>query len=457
MPPTFDTNRPSPCRQKQVRRHTAEVATWRNWAGNQHANPRSIELPRDAEEVSLLVKRAAGDNRRVKAVGSGHSFTAAAVTDGTLLRLDRMSGLVSADLASGLVTVQAGTPLHRLNPMLAELGLAMSNLGDIDRQTVSGATSTGTHGTGSRLGGLATQIRGLELVVGDGSIVSCSPEERPDLFECARVGLGALGVITAITLQCEPAFLLEADERPMPLDRVMAELDELAETNEHFEFYWFPHTDIALTKRNNRLPPGEEARPLKRWREWLDDELLSNTVFNATCTVGKLRPSLVPRLNNTAAKALGARRFSAPSYEVFTSPRRVRFVEMEYAVPRAAIHDAVRAVQHVIERDNLQISFPIEVRVTAPDDIPLSTASGRDSAYVAIHRYRGEKFEGYFRAVEEEMKALDGRPHWGKMHWRTDEDLRPVYPRFDEFLAVRDQVDPERVFGNEYLDRVLGR
>jgi FAD-linked oxidoreductase len=352
--------------------------------------------------------------------------------------------------------VQAGIPLHRLNLALADLGLAMTNLGDIDRQTIAGATSTGTHGTGSRLGGLATQIRGLELVVGDGSVVTCSATERPELFDCARLGLGALGVVTAVTLQCEPAFNLEADEQPMPLEQVMTDLDELAEANEHFEFYWFPHTDVALTKRNNRLPAGQAPRPLSRRKEWLDDEFFANTLFNLVCAVGKRRPVLVPRLNNTAARLLGARRFSAPSYEVFTSPRRVRFVEMEYAVPREAIRDAIHAVQHVIERDNLRISFPIEVRVTAPDDIPLSTAHGRDTAYVAIHRYRGEPFEGYFRAVETEMRALDGRPHWGKMHWRTRDDLRPAYPRFDDFLAVRDSVDPERVFANNYLETVLG-
>ena len=259
-----------------------------------------------------------------------------------------------------------------------------------------------------------------------------------------------------MTLQCEPAFLLAADERPMPLAQVMEELDNLAEDNEHFEFYWFPHTDIALTKRNNRLPPGETARPLSKTKEWLDDQFFANTLFNVVCAIGKKRPSLVPRLNNTAARMLGARRFSAPSYEVFTSPRRVRFVEMEYAVPRAAIRDAIRAVQRVIDRDNLRISFPIEVRVVAPDDIPLSTAYGRDSAYVAIHRYRGEPFDGYFRAVEKELRDLDGRPHWGKMHWRTREDLQPAYPRFDDFLAVRDQVDPDRVFANDYLKTVLG-
>jgi L-gulono-1,4-lactone dehydrogenase len=432
------------------------VTTWHNWAGNQHAEPSSVERPRDAEEVSLLVKRARADARRVKPVGSGHSFTATAVTDGVQVRLDRMSGLVSADRSTGLVTVQAGMPLHRLNTVLAELGLAMTNLGDIDRQTISGAVSTGTHGTGSRLGGLATQIRGLELVVGDGSLVSCSATERPELFACARVGLGALGVVTAVTLQCEPAFVLEANERPLPLEQVVEAVDELADDNEHFEFYWFPHTDVALTKRNNRVPADGTLRPLNRARGWLDDEFFANTVFNAVCAVGKRRPGLVPRLNRTAAKVLGARRYTAASHEVFTSPRRVRFVEMEYAVPRAALTDALRAVQRVIERDNLLVSFPIEVRVTAADDIPLSTASGRESAYVAIHRYRGEAFEPYFRAVEAELRALDGRPHWGKMHWRTADDLRPVYPRFDEFLAVRDEVDPDRVFANDYLDRVLG-
>ena len=432
------------------------ATTWRNWAGNQRAEPATVERPVDPDEVAQLVKRARGQGRRVKAVGSGHSFTAAAVTDGVLVRLDRMSGLVAADLATGLVTVKAGTPLHELNRLLAELGLAMTNLGDIDRQTISGATSTGTHGTGSAFGGLATQIRGLELVLADGSVVSCSATERPELFASARVGLGALGVITAVTLQCEPAFLLEADERPMPLEEAIGSIDDLAADNDHFEFYWFPHTDVALTKRNNRVAPGGEQRPLGRVRGWVDDELLANTVFHAVCGVARRRPPLVPRFNRMAAKALGARRFTAASYEVFTSPRRVRFVEMEYAVPRAALTDAVRAVQRVIERDGLLVSFPIEVRVAAPDDIPLSTASGRESAYVAIHRYRGEPFEPYFRAVEAELRAMDGRPHWGKMHWRTAADLEPVYPRFAEFLAVRDSVDPDRVFANAYLDRVLG-
>jgi FAD-linked oxidoreductase len=432
------------------------MPNWTNWGGNQHARPRSVEVPRDVEEVALIVKRAASEGTRVKAVGSGHSFTGAAVTDGALVRLDRLRGLREVNRSSGLVTVQAGTPLHELNPLLAQHGLAMSNLGDIDRQTVAGATSTGTHGTGAKLGGLATQIRGLELVIGDGSVVTCSANERPELFAVARVGLGALGIVTAVTLQCEPAFMLVADERPMPVDEVMQRFDEFAADNDHFEFYWFPHTDRALVKRNNRPPAGDATKPLRRTREYLEDEVFANAAFGAVVRLGRARPALVPRLNRMAANMLSARRFAAPSYEVFISPRRVHFVEMEYAVPREHAAAAFEAIRDVIQREQLVVSFPIEARVVAPDDIALSTASGRDTAYFAIHMYRGVEFERYFRAVEARMRELDGRPHWGKMHYRTAEDLRPVYPSFDEFLAQREAVDPQRVFTNPYLETVLG-
>jgi L-gulonolactone oxidase len=415
-----------------------------------------VVRPADVDEVVRTVKQAAADGRRVKAVGAGHSFTAIAATDGVLLRLHALSGLREVDRAAGLVTIAGGTPLHQLHHLLAAEGLAMANLGDIDRQSISGAISTGTHGTGARLGGLATQVRGLELVIGDGSVVTCSATENPELFAAARVGLGALGIVTAVTLQCEPAFRLRAVERPVPVADAIGGLDDLAERNEHVEFYWMPHTEAALLKENNRPADDEPDKPLGRLRTWFDDELLSNTVFGAVCRVGRARPSLVPRANRLVAKALGPRTFTAPSYDVFVSPRRVRFVEMEYAVPRAAAADAFAAIRSVIERERLQVSFPIEVRVAAGDDIPLSTASGRDSAYFAVHMFRGVEFDRYFRAVEQEMRALDGRPHWGKMHYRTAADLRPAYPRFDEFLAVRDTVDPDRRFTNPYLEAVLG-
>jgi L-gulono-1,4-lactone dehydrogenase len=437
-------------------RHAASVPQWSNWAGNQHAEPVRVETPRDTDEVVRAVKQAASDRLRVKAVGAGHSFTGIAATDGVLLRLDALSGLREADRQSGLVTVGGGTPLHQIHALLAAEGLAMSNLGDIDRQSITGAISTGTHGTGERLGGIATQVRGLELVTGDGSVVSCSATENPDVFAAARVGLGALGIVTAVTLQCEPAFELRASERPLPVGDAMRDLDDLAAHNEHVEFYWMPHTELALLKENNRPRAGDAIRRLGKARTWFDDEFIANTAFGLMCRVGRARPSLVPKLNRVVAKAITPRTFTAPSYDVFVSPRRVRFVEMEYAIPRAAAAEAFAGIRDVIEREQLNVSFPVEVRVAAADDIPLSTASGRDSAYFAIHMFQGVEFERYFRAVEERMRALDGRPHWGKMHYRTAADLRPAYPRFDEFLAVRDRLDPARVFTNPYLDRVLG-
>lgn len=433
------------------------ATTWRNWAGNQTAQPSSVQHPHSIDEVALAVKSAASEGRNLRVAGAGHSFTAAAVTNGTMLRLDRMAGLVEADADTGLVTVQGGTPLYQLNRILHDRGLAMSNLGDIDRQSVAGAISTGTHGTGRALGGIATQVRALQIVVGNGALVSCSAEDRPELFEAARVGLGAFGVITQATLQCEPAFTLLAREQPMPLPEVVDRIDELAAGNEHFEFFWFPHTDIALTKCNNRLAIGEAAKPLGRGKAWFEDQFLANTVYHAVCAVGLRRASLIPRLNQAGARLMSERVYTAASHQVFVSPRRVRFVEMEYAVPREAVRDALAAIRDVIVRENLRVSFPVEVRFAAADDIPLSTAFGRDTAYLAVHMYRGEKdYERYFRAVEREMRVLHGRPHWGKLHYRAADDLRPVYPRFEEFLAARQQADPDRVFANAYLGQVLG-
>lgn len=438
------------------RRPVAGTATWGNWAGNQHAEGLEVVHPTDASELAAVVRSAAERGRRVKAVGSGHSFTGVARPDHVMVVLDRMVGVRRADPASGLVTVGAGTPLHVLNRDLARRDLALENLGDIEVQTVAGALSTGTHGTGARFGGLASRVAAVELVLADGSVVRCSPTERPDLFACARVGLGALGVVTEVTLQAVPLFLLQADEGPMALDEVLARFDELADTTDHFEAYWFPHTGNCLVKRNTRLPLDSGAAPLPRWREWFDDELLSNTVFGAVVAAGRRFPAVVPRANRLASRALGARRFTDLSYRVFTSPRRVRFCEMEYAVPRPAAVETVRRLVRAVERSGLRIAFPVELRVAAADDIPLSTASGRDSAYVAVHLPAGEDTTAYFALVARIMDDTDGRPHWGKMHDLDAATLATRYPCFGEFVDVRRQVDPAGVFANAYLDRVLG-
>jgi L-gulono-1,4-lactone dehydrogenase len=441
------------------------AAAWRNWAGNVTAHPRRIASPGSAGQVADEIRRAAADGLAIRMTGTGHSFTPTAVTDGVLLRPDRLTAIRAVDAAAGTVTVEAGCPLRVLNAELLAHGLSLANMGDIQVQTVAGATQTGTHGTGRDVGGMAAQVAGLELALADGRIISCSADSPSggishrdgspaDVFGAARVGLGALGIVTAVTFRVVPAFLLEAREEPMGWSQVISQLDELIADNEHFEFYWFPHSEGCLTKRNNRT--AGPARPLPRWRYLLDDELLSNSVFGLTCRLGRAIPAMIPTLNTVAASALGTRTYADAACRVFTSPRRVRFKEQEYAIPRAALSDVLGEVRGLFQRRDWRISFPIEVRVTPPDDVWLSTAYGRDSAYVAIHVFHSAAHEQYFTDVEAVMTSVGGRPHWGKMHTRDAAYLAASYPRMADFLAVRDLLDGERRFGNEYLRRVLG-
>jgi L-gulono-1,4-lactone dehydrogenase len=445
---------------RRGRQATAD-GTWRNWAGNVTATPARWATPRTDAEISAAIMAAAADGLRVRALGCGHSFTPAAATDGLALDLSGWTGIVAADTRTGVVTVRSGTTLRALNAALDGLGLAMANRGDIDAQTVAGALSTGTHGTGARLGGLATQAEAFGLVLADGSTVTCSASERPDLFAAARVGLGALGVISTVTLRCVPAFTLVADERPEPVEKVIERFDSLAAQNDHFEFYWFPYGRNALVKRNNRRPAGEtaaarEARPMPGWRRLWEFEVMENAGFGALCRLGRAAPRLIPSLNRFSSAALSSRSYTDTSHRVFVTPRRVRFVESEYAVPRESLADVLAELRRAVPRLADPVMFPVEVRVAAADDIWLSTAYGRDTAYVAIHQYTGLPYQAYFDAFESIVGEVAGRPHWGKMHSLDAGRLRALYPRFDDFRRVRAEVDPEARFGNAYLDRVLG-
>lgn len=430
--------------------------TWGNWAGTATADPVAVAHPSSTDEVVDVVRQARERGLTVKPVGSGHSFTGVAVTDGVLVMLDRLRGVVAADVPRGRVRVLAGTPLHQLNPALGALGLALPNLGDIDRQTISGAIATGTHGTGARFRGLADAVVGTRIVLADGSVHDCDVETEPDLFAASRVSLGALGIITELTLQCVPAFLLHAREEPGTLTGTLEALDDLVDGTDHFEFYWFPHTDRVLTKRNTRLPVEAGENPLPRWRARLDDDLLSNRLFEVVNRVSAARPQWVPRINGVSSRVLSSREFTAASYEVFASQRDVVFREMEYAVPREAARDVITGLRRIVDEGGHRLPFPVEVRFTAADDVWLSTAHGRDTCYVAVHQYHRMDHRPYFAAFEDVARAHDGRPHWGKLHGRARDDLRPTYPCFDDFLAVRDRVDPDRLFANDYLVRVLG-
>ena len=435
---------------------------WRNWAGTATARPARRVRPKTEAEISAAVKDAAAAGLPVRALGSGHSFTPAAATTGLALDLSLWTGVTAADTRTGLVTVRAGTTLRALNAALAEFGLALANLGDIDAQTIAGALATGTHGTGARLGGLATQVEELELVLADGSVVTCSASSRPELFNAARVGLGALGVISTVTLRCVPSFTLLADERPVPVEEVLEQFDELAAANDHFEFYWFPYGRKALVKRNNRLAvrdqaPGSRVPPaLPAWRRFWEFEVMENAGFGALCRLGRVSPRLIPALNRFSSAALSARAYTDVSHRVFVTPRRVRFAESEYAVPRESLGHVIAELRRAVPRLPDPVMFPVEVRVAAADDIWLSTGYGRESAYVAVHQYTGLPYRAYFDRFESIVAEVAGRPHWGKLHSLGAGRLRSLYPRFDEFRRVRAGVDPEDRFGNAYLARVLG-
>ncbi len=428
--------------------------TWRNWSGLTTTSPTEVLHPANVADVVSAVERAREQRTTVKMPGTGHSFTGIAAPEGIMLAPRDLAGLVAVDKDAMTATALAGTPLHVLNAALESHGLSLHNMGDIAEQTIAGATSTGTHGTGGVVASLSAQIAGLDLVTGTGQVVHADAVENADVFAVARLGLGALGVLTAITFKVEPMFTLEAHEFPMLWDEAMAGFDELAAENHHAEMYWFPHTDRILAKENNRVL--EDPEPLGRFRHWLDDELLSNKLFGVVNRIGNVAPSLIPRMSNLAGQALSERTYSDVPHKVFTSPRSVVFREMEYAVPREVGLSALAEVRRWIDASGINISFPVEVRTTPADDIALSTSTGRESMYLAFHMNAQTDHTAYFKGVEDILRAHDGRPHWGKLNTRTAADLEPAYPRWAEFQAIRDRFDPDRVFSNTYLKRVLG-
>jgi L-gulono-1,4-lactone dehydrogenase len=432
---------------------TATRTTWSNWGRNQQCSPVAIRRPSSEDELVALVKEAGNADQRVKVVGAGHSFTSIACTDGVLVDMADYGRVLDHDAAANTVTIEAGIPLHRLCDELESRGLAMQNMGDINEQTIAGATQTATHGTGLRFGNLSSQIVGLRLITADGSVLDCSADRNPGVFDAARVGLGALGVLSTVTLQCVPAFRVHAIEEPRRVDEVLEEIDDLVEGNDHYEFFWVPHTRWALTKRNRRT--DEPAQPRGKVKAWVDDIAVTNVAFGAMCRIGRRWPTLIPRLAKMIPSS-GRVEYTDRSDRVFTSPRLVKFWEMEYAIPRPALPEALGRVRALVTALGTPLSFPVEVRVTAGDDIPLSTAHGRETAYIAVHVYRGTPYDAYFSGVERIMDDYGGRPHWGKMHFQSHETLASRYPRWDEFQAVRSTLDPSGRFGNPYLDRVLG-
>ena len=387
--------------------------------------------------------------RRVKVAGSGHSFTDIACTDGVMVDPSGMTRVLAVQGSE--VTVEAGITLRELGPALAERGLALENQGDVDAQTIAGAISTATHGTGGRFANISSQVTAVRLVTATGEVVEL---RDGDELLAARVSLGALGAISSVTLRCVPAFTVHRIDEPRPLEEVLPRLDEIVDANDHFELFVFPYTRTALTLTSRRT--DREPRPPSRARVLLRDVLLENAALEAACRAGRRLPGAIPRINRALVSAMSRAEHLDRSHRVYANRRSVRFTEMEYGIPREKTAEALERVLALIERRRVRVGFPIELRVVAPDDGLLSTAQGRPTGYIAVHQYRGMEFESYFRGVEAIMDDYEGRPHWGKRHYQSAATLRPRYAGWDRFLAVRDRLDPERKFQNDYLRRVLG-
>lgn len=440
------------------RRHTTRTATWTNWAGCETAHPTAVLRPETTGAVRDAVLDAARRGRRLKVVGAGHSFSGLAVTDGVLLSLDRLSGIVAVDGPTAdrgaEVAFLAGTRLRDVPGLLRPHGLALANQGDVDPQSLAGAVSTGTHGTGLGFTGFAGMVRRFRTVTPDGTVHDCRPGDP--LFDLGRVGLGALGVMTEITLAVVPSFVLSAVERAEPLAPLVESFPERCAAVDHLEYYWFPGTDVAHVKTNTHLPADTPTSPVPRWREIVADEAVNNGVFGALCRVMHHAPGITPAVNRLSARVLAQREFSDHAHDVFVSSRRVRFAEMEYAVPLADAPEVLREVHRVIDGCGEHVGFPVEVRCAGADDVPLSTAHDRDSCYIAVHRYHRDDHRALFRHVEPVLVAAGGRPHWGKIHTLDHEGLLAVHPDLADVAELRGRVDPDGMLRNATVDRIFG-
>lgn len=428
------------------------IRRWRNWSGSVRCAPREVVRPTHLSELAALVGTYGRDGRHVRVVGAGHSFTPLVRTDDVLMTLDRMQGVEAVDTERGTVRVQGGTKLKLLGAELLARGLAQENLGDIDVQSIAGAISTGTHGTGVGFGTLATQVAGLTIVTASGEVLECSDEQHSDIFKAAQVSLGVLGVLAAVTLRVVPAKRLHFQARREPLEHCLANLDRYKAENSHFEFFWFPYGKWVQAKLLN-----ETEAPAKGSNLWgtFNKVVMENGVFWALSEMSRLAPPLAPGISRLSGWGISAVDETDYSHRLFATPRAVRFQEMEYNIPAEHFPAVIAEVRECIERNRFRVNFPIECRFVRGDDIWLSPAYQRDSAYVAVHMYRGMEYERYFHAIEDIYQRYQGRPHWGKLHTRTAAQLAALYPRWDDFLRVRAALDPRGMFLNDYLRRLL--
>jgi FAD-linked oxidoreductase len=429
------------------------MSLWRNWSGSVTSHPAEYHEPSTLDEIVALVRRCSAEGRTIRVVGSGHSFSPLVATDSVLILLNRYTGLERVDREACTATAKAGTKLKALGELLFAQGFAQENLGDINEQSIAGAISTGTHGTGIAFGSISTQIIGLTLVTGNGEVVTCSETENRLLFKAAQVSLGALGIIVSVTLRIIPAYTLRIDIKKKSLTDCLTHLDEYNHDNRHFEFHFLPYTDTVQAKFTNQ---SNEKSANKSVTRWFNEYVLENGALWLLSAFNRQFPQMSERVCKTMAALVTDASGASHAHQVFATARLVKFQEMEYNLPVQHFKSTLRELDEMIRRERIQVHIPIECRFVRGDDIPLSPAYGRDSAYIAVHMFKGMAYRHYFELAEAIFKRYEGRPHWGKMHTRTAGELRALFPEWDAFQLQRGLHDPERIFSSPYLRLILG-
>jgi FAD-linked oxidoreductase len=425
------------------------MAPWRNWSGVQTCLPANRVTPKNLDELVSVLTRTTGT---VRPVGAGHSFSPLVPTDDTLLSLGYFNGLLSHDPVTHRAEFGAGTSMAVMGMTLKEVGQGFINMADIDHQTLGGAVATATHGTGKNYGSYSSYITGLQLVTAGGEVLDCDATHHPDIFKAACVSLGALGVVTRITLQNRSRYRLRETMWVAKTEDLLADIHKHTEENQHWEMLVITHSDYALAIALNET--DEPSTPSVNTVESGGNEFV--TLLEKLDKYGSDFPAARRVLLNNLRHFATFEERVGESYEIYSNVRSVRFNEMEYSVPAEHGPACLREILQLIERAQLQTWFPIEYRYVQADQVPLSMFQGRDSCAISVHQHFQMDHHNLFAAIEPVFWKYDGRPHWGKLHTLNARYLEKLYPQWSEFIRVRESLDPQGRFLNAHLRSILG-
>ncbi|MFF2878681.1 D-arabinono-1,4-lactone oxidase [Gottfriedia sp. NPDC057991] len=424
---------------------------WKNWSGSVKFIPNQVLYPSSIEEVVSLVKRANTEKKKIRVVGSSHSFTPLISTNDYLMSLDNLNGVISINKEEQIAEVWAGTKLEQLGNELYESGYSQENLGDINVQSIAGAFLTGTHGTGVEHGILSTQIEEMTVVLPSGDLLDCSKTKNTDIYRALGVSLGLLGIVVKFKIRIKPANTYRYESKKVMIDEVYSNLLNLKKENEHFEFYLFPYSENVQMKLMNETRTKKHSFKFEKWKV----ATIENKAFWLLSEFSRNFPKSSSQISKISGSSVPNSRMVGPSHELFATTRNVKFNEMEYSIPAQYMNDATLEIQEEIKNKRFNVHFPIECRFVKSDNFLISPASMRDSAYIAIHMYKGMPHQEYFNRIEEILQSYNGRPHWGKMHSMNIEKLNHSYPSLSNFLTIRSLLDQNNIFVNAYLAKLF--